>query len=817
MQRVSLLLVLAAGSLSPMAVLARGDGTFAGGVLQILGEKGFQNSVSLAAGDFNGDGRTDLAAINGSTIISIALRGNGGRDSWTAAKPVSFGAGNFLVQAADLDKDGDADLAIADPASSAFVLWSNGDGTFKPGLRLAGSAGSRWIDTGDFDGDGKVDIASANWNNTTVTIHRQGENGMFVLKKSFLFSGQPHSIVAQDYSGDGKLDLLVGIDSPGILPLLGLGDGGFAAQKPFPGFGFGQCHRSIAGGDLNRDGLPDLVAACGVWLSEAGGTFLPKPLLPAGFPESFQHVDVGDANGDGFLDVAGSTFGENQSNLRVLLLPGKGDGSFGGSVPWVNLGTSAGSFLFEDIDGDRFDDVVAAAAAGTGLSVVWGAPDTDARDWSRPLVGFGPAKDVAFADMDRDRLMDIWVLRGDGSEVAVYLSSRTGSLNGPSFSIRIPYALDSLGVADLDGDGNLDLYGSTLVTGMASTLFLNPQGQVQRHANHKAGTVPANVLIGDFDADRVPDMIVPLKGASDLSFFRGLGRGAFDAAAKIASVPRSKKVVAGDLDADGRADLVLLATEGVSVHYGEERGGFQAAVRVGRNEAWRLSDVAVSDLDSDGLMDLVLADARQSAERGILIFSGKGNRMFAEPVLIAQGLTVASLAVEDFDGNGFPDLTAAQTSTRTMAVILNGGPAGIAKPVEYGLGFAPLGHRSADLNGDGALDLFVYSASSGLILIGNRAPDATFRRGDADGDGAVAVNDPVALLNSLFLGAGPVACGDGADADDSGVLDLADAIYSLNHQFLGGPAPAAPGPASCGRDETADAAGNDLGCGGLCK
>ncbi len=816
MQRVSLFLFLGAASLSPADVFGRGDGTFRGAAIRLLaGTGGFQNTISLTAGDFNRDGRKDLAAINGGVSISIALRGPGDRDSWEVQLPIQFGSGSFLIRAVDFDGDGDADLAVADPSSSAFVLWSNGDGTFKRGVRVPGSTGSRWVEAGDFDGDGKVDLASANWDSFSISIHRWRADGTFELVRSLPFNGAPHSLVAQDYSGDGKIDLLTGIDTVGILPLLGLGDGRFQPQKSF--MGTGQCHRSIAGGDFDKDGLPDVVANCGVWLNDAGGNFRAKPLFPAGFTDTVQHVDVGDANGDGFPDVAGAASAIDGNSYRVFLIPGKGDGSFGAPIVWSQLGTSAGSFIFEDVDGDRFDDLIAATGDGTGLSVVWGASDTDARDWSRPLVDFGPAKEIVFADQDRDGLPDIWVLRGDQTQVNVYLSSSTGTLNGPSLSIRMPHALNTFDAADLDGNGILDLAGSTLTTGAVSVFFLKPDGQVQRHATYKVGSLPANVRVGLFDGDGLPDMVVPSRGSNDLAFLRGLDGGGFEAATRIPGIPRPKRCVAGSLDSDGQVDLVVFATEEVSVHFGNKETGFDEPMRVGRNEAWRLSEIAIADFDADGIADLIAADARQSSERGILLFAGRGNRTFAEPVAIVKGLGAPSLVVDDLDGNGFPDLTATLPAARAVVVILNGGPGGLAKPVEYALGFPLTGHKSTDLNADGVQDLLVYSSASAVVLFGNSAQAASFRRGDADGDGHVAVNDPIALLDSLFLGAGPVACGDGADADDSGVLDLADAIYNLNHQFLGGPAPPAPGPTDCGADETLDAGGNDLGCVGECK
>jgi hypothetical protein len=84
------------------------------------------------------------------------------------------------------------------------------------------------------------------------------------------------------------------------------------------------------------------------------------------------------------------------------------------------------------------------------------------------------------------------------------------------------------------------------------------------------------------------------------------------------------------------------------------------------------------------------------------------------------------------------------------------------------------------------------------------APSERFRRGDADGNGAIQISDPIRTLSYLFLAGEPPPCSDAADSDDSGDLDITDAIYILSFQFLGGPAPKSPFP-GCGIDEWMDA------------
>ena len=118
----------------------------------------------------------------------------------------------------------------------------------------------------------------------------------------------------------------------------------------------------------------------------------------------------------------------------------------------------------------------------------------------------------------------------------------------------------------------------------------------------------------------------------------------------------------------------------------------------------------------------------------------------------------------------------------------------------------------ADLDQDGRLDAVTANlAGSELRVLWGTAggdPIASFRRGDADLNGAVQLTDAVTVLLRLFAGGGALACDDAADADDGGSLDLTDAVRVLSHLFRGGPAPPDPGPDVCGPDPTAD----DLTC-----
>jgi hypothetical protein len=118
-----------------------------------------------------------------------------------------------------------------------------------------------------------------------------------------------------------------------------------------------------------------------------------------------------------------------------------------------------------------------------------------------------------------------------------------------------------------------------------------------------------------------------------------------------------------------------------------------------------------------------------------------------------------------------------------------------------------------NLEGGQAESLFADSDSYGpfgFAVLSSVARPPRFRRGDADGDGSIALTDPIVTLGALFLGESPLGCGDAADVNDDGTVDLSDAVGVLAYLFLGGFEIPLPGPLQCGSDPVPPS--DALGC-----
>lgn len=198
-------------------LLGNGNGTFTFTETVRYGMEG--GSVSIAVGDFNGDGKADLA-IPGSNNISILL-GNG---NGTFATAVNYGAGSFpySVAVGDFNGDGKADLAVANAGSNNIsILLGNGDGTFAAALSYgAGNGfdnGGTSIAVGDFNLDGKTDVAVVKYNRDISLITSYGNlyilggngDGTFTAAVNYCAGIAPHFVAVGDFNGDGKADLAV--------------------------------------------------------------------------------------------------------------------------------------------------------------------------------------------------------------------------------------------------------------------------------------------------------------------------------------------------------------------------------------------------------------------------------------------------------------------------------------------------------------------------------------------------------------------------------------------------------------------------------
>lgn len=354
---------------------------------------GFGGATQSVAGDFSGDGVTDIAVVNpcnssycGAGSASVAVLLGNGDGSFQA--PVVYPLGTFepmSVAAGDFNGDGKLDLVLASQCASSTtcgtgsisVLLGNGDGTFQtPVSYAAGTGSSYFVAVGDFNQDGQLDLVVANQTSGTSTVNILLGNGDGTFQAPLSYStgaATAEFVAVGDFNNDGAPDLAVANGGAHSVSIL-LGNGNGTLQAPTLYASGGAFTYAIAIGDFNEDGAPDLAVAngcasynnlqcstsgsVGVLLGNGDGTFQP-PVSYGSAGNQAISIFSADFNGDGNLDLAvadrSATAGGSAGTVSVLA--GNGDGTFQPAVTSGAGGSYASSVVSSDFNGDGRPDL----------------------------------------------------------------------------------------------------------------------------------------------------------------------------------------------------------------------------------------------------------------------------------------------------------------------------------------------------------------------------------------------------------------------------------------------------------------------------
>lgn len=621
----------------------------------------------------------------------------------------------------------------------------------------------------------------------------------------------PQSIAVGDFDADGDLDAAV-IVSGGVRVLLGDGSGGFEAGPLTP---VTPDLQKIVAADLNGDGLPDLAAVhldmspdyISILMGDGTGGFGPQIGMPVLLPA--KDLAVGDVNGDGIPDlVACRWFG----SWTIAVYPGLGGGAF---APPLTYGTDgAESVALGDVDGDGDLDVATSGQAGALSQVTVLRNDGAGAFPFQSSFGSGLAHKVVLGDVNGDGHLDC--VTAPSSAVVVYLGDGTGGFQGQATPISFLHD-GNVTLGDLDEDSAPDI----VLPIVGALPFVGYEHSLCVLMNTGNGTLAVPTLVpisgsakdvelADFDADGDLDSMTTIfEGAGSVLILSNDGNGDLGSFHRF---PTSDGCAVhgldvGDINGDGFLDAVVCDGShpyhcGVRICPGNGVGSLASAIGgyaidgPGFSTALRLGD-----LDLDGDLDVVTVNSNAGS---VSVLLGNGNGTFLPHVSYPVGTNPRDVALADVDSDGFLDVLC-WFDFGNSVVLLMGGPAGaLAAPVGYTVGNYVHALAIGDLDLDGDSDVLVLAWQPGSSSLTQLQNDGTgnfqlagttptigesVALGDIDSDGDLdAITDEVLLGNGLggftptgqFIGGHETFSLRIADLDLDGHLDVFGAVRALN-------------------------------------
>ncbi|MGI4875826.1 MAG: FG-GAP-like repeat-containing protein [Janthinobacterium lividum] len=734
-----------------------GSGNFSSGSDPVVGLRPY----SLAVGDVDGDSDLDLLTAN-ATGNSVSVRLNDGNGNFTAPATnaeVSVGIIPRSIAVGDVDGDGDLDLLTCNADNTVSVRLNDGSGSYSAPITNPNPAVGNnpySVVLGDVDGDGDLDLLASNADNV-VNVRLNDGTGNFTTPATNPnppVGNNPQLVVLGDVDGDGDLDLLTANYGSGTVSV--------RLNQPLPAITSftptsGPVGTSVTLTGTNLGGVtsvsfhgtaqttitsntatsltvlvPSGATTGTLTVTTASGTSAPssqiftvpallltsrspvrnavagspsanlvlgfdQALAPAtaGAVRVFSSQRGGQLVHGGNATASGSTLTVNPAND---LRPGE---TVFVSVPNTVKGTSGAEAL------RQVYQYTAAAGAGPGSF----SPGSE--------VAVGTTYSAVAADVDGDGDLDLLAANLSANMVSVRLNNGSGTFSGTT-DIAVGNGPISVVAADIDGDGDLDMlvanaYGSTV-----SVRLNNGSGSFSGTTDVPAGAVAYSVAAADIDGDGDLDMLVANLYGNSVSVRLNDGSGIFSGTTDVAVGNGPASVVAADVDGDGDLDLLTANTSAntVSVRLNDSNGTFSGTTDLPVG-TYPIS-VAAADVDGDGDLDILVANLNANT---VSVRLNDGSGIFSGTTDVAVGNGPASVAAADVDGDGDLDLLTGNDNINTVSVRLNNGSGTFSGTTDITVDGNTASVAAADVDGDGDLDLLTANTSANTVSVRlNQAP-----------------------------------------------------------------------------------------------
>ena len=517
-------------------LLNLGTGSF-GSATQI--GSGGQEPLTLTMGDFNSDGKSDIAVLNGGRNVvrgAVGILFGNGTGGFSSGTPVALPYYNPLgITSGDFNADGKLDVVVTYTLGDRMgVFLGDGAGGF-PVSSMFASDGPRpqLLATADVNGDGKLDLVTANLFSRTLGVFQGNGSGGFSIPGALICDSggtYPTTAASGDFNRDGKLDLAVANSfSNSVRILVGDGKGGFTATTSLS-LGSNR-PRFVITADFNGDGKLDLAVNVNgtgfvnIYLGDGQAGFSAGQVCATG-GSSATGLTTADFNADGNLDLAVTN---SDSSNTVAILVGNGQGGFSGPTTYTTGGTVLETVAAGDFNGDGRPDLAVLNYNNAQIGSVGILLNNGAGGFGSPITfstgAYNPL-DIAAGDLNGDGKIDLAVAHMSNAPsskytVGVLLGTGTGGFSAAN-NYDVGSAAQAVAIADFDQDGINDIGVATNYS--VGVLSSNGAGGFLPYAaSSPSGAGSSDAVTGDFNSDGKVDLISVNYGSSNLALLPGTG------------------------------------------------------------------------------------------------------------------------------------------------------------------------------------------------------------------------------------------------------------------------------------------------------
>ena len=623
--------------------------------------------VGIAAEDFNGDNKTDLAIATygsfgaGNTVTLLINNGDG-----TFANPILYPAGNspMKISAGKINADNFIDLAVANENGKVNVLINSGTGHFSNRTEyiftLSGMSYKPNVKLADIDNDSDLDILYSNNALSTGNAPAIGllrNNGVIFSPPELIqttnFAASIRDIETADLNNDGWNDIITADANAratdGYQVMLSDGSGGFL---PSYRNNAGQNTEDVMIGDMDNDGKIDILTADSYSMQitvhkNPGNGILPVPATFETGNSVAASVDYADIDGDQDLDAVVSASGRTAVGVQVRYMKNLGNGTFdGGTVCSIRGGGVQAKF--RDLNGDNKPDILFATAINSAPYdfhyAINNGDGTFGAVQTKPLGSCG-WYDIDATDLDNDGDNEVIITEWLGcpgiseSSRRIYICLNNGNavFSNPIIKVVSPQPAP-IAYGDFNADGNKDI-----ITGSAGALIEISMGigngdlmpPVSYSVGEQGGAT--DIVVADFNRDGKSDIASSnfWEGTS-MSVLYGNGDGTFQTALILPSayspdLLNVSGITAGDLDNDGDKDIIVgnNASNSLSLYY-NNNGAFEYKMRAGAFLS--VFSPVFADIDNDGKGDIGAVGSLPPSGTGSTLIFMKGNNTGATSI-----------------------------------------------------------------------------------------------------------------------------------------------------------------------------------------